>query len=117
MRVKARWEALDEESTQSAYAKACGKMYHAHVFGRYKKAVVSEKYLSALQEGILMDSVSDVYKRQVLTVWEWLHFFAPGSDSVDGLSPVWQDGSQFQRWKRRTRKRWSVSVSYTHLRY
>ena len=33
MRVKARWEALDEESTQIAYAKACGKMYHAPVFG------------------------------------------------------------------------------------
>ena len=32
MRVKARWEALDEESTQLAYAKACGKMYHAPVF-------------------------------------------------------------------------------------
>ncbi len=32
MRVKARWEALDEESTQIAYAKACGKMYHAPVF-------------------------------------------------------------------------------------
>ena len=30
--VKARWEALDEESTQLAYAKACGKMYHAPVF-------------------------------------------------------------------------------------
>ena len=32
MRVKARWEALDEEPTQIAYAKACGKMYHAPVF-------------------------------------------------------------------------------------
>lgn len=32
MRVKARWEALDEESTQIAYAKACGKIYHAPVF-------------------------------------------------------------------------------------
>ena len=32
MRVKARWEALDEESPQIAYAKACGKMYHAPVF-------------------------------------------------------------------------------------
>lgn len=31
MRVKARWAALDEESTQIAYAKACGKMYHAPV--------------------------------------------------------------------------------------
>lgn len=32
MHVKARWGALDEESTQIAYAKACGKMYHAPVF-------------------------------------------------------------------------------------
>lgn len=32
MRVKVRWEALDEESIQIAYAKACGKMYHAPVF-------------------------------------------------------------------------------------
>ena len=32
MRVHARWEALDEESIQIAYAKACGKMYHAPVF-------------------------------------------------------------------------------------
>ena len=32
MRVKARWEALDEESTQIAYAKACGRIYHASVF-------------------------------------------------------------------------------------
>ncbi len=32
MRVKARWEALDEESTQIAYAKACGKMYHVPAF-------------------------------------------------------------------------------------
>lgn len=32
MRVKARWEALDEESVQIAHAKACGKIYHAPVF-------------------------------------------------------------------------------------
>ena len=32
MRVNARWEALDEESTQIAYAKACGRIYHAPVF-------------------------------------------------------------------------------------
>lgn len=33
MRVKARWEeAPDEESTQIAYAKAYGRMYHAPVF-------------------------------------------------------------------------------------
>lgn len=30
--MKARWEALDEESTQIAYAKACGRIYHAPVF-------------------------------------------------------------------------------------
>lgn len=32
MRVKARWEALDKESIQIAYAKACGKIYHAPTF-------------------------------------------------------------------------------------
>ena len=32
MRVKARWEALDEESIQMAHAKVCGKLYHAPVF-------------------------------------------------------------------------------------
>ena len=32
MRVKARWEALDEESIQMAYARACGRSYHAPVF-------------------------------------------------------------------------------------
>lgn len=32
MRVKARWEALDEESIQIAHARACGKIYHAPVF-------------------------------------------------------------------------------------
>ena len=32
MRVKARWEALDEESLQIAHAKACGRIYHAPVF-------------------------------------------------------------------------------------
>ena len=32
MRIKARWEALDEESIQIAHARACGKIYHAPVF-------------------------------------------------------------------------------------
>lgn len=32
MRVKARWEALDEESIQMAHARACGKIYHAPLF-------------------------------------------------------------------------------------
>lgn len=32
MRVKARWAALDEESIQMAYARACGKIYRAPVF-------------------------------------------------------------------------------------
>ena len=32
MRVKARWVALDEESIQMAYARACGKVYRAPVF-------------------------------------------------------------------------------------
>lgn len=32
MRVKARWEALDEESIQMTHTRACGKTYHAPVF-------------------------------------------------------------------------------------
>lgn len=32
MRVKARWEVLDGESTQIAYAKACEKIYYVPVF-------------------------------------------------------------------------------------
>lgn len=32
MRVKARWEASDEESIQIAHARACGKIYHAPAF-------------------------------------------------------------------------------------
>ena len=32
MRVKARWEALNEKSIQMAYARACGRSYHAPVF-------------------------------------------------------------------------------------
>ena len=32
MRVKTRWEALDEESIQMTHAKACGKIYYAPVF-------------------------------------------------------------------------------------
>ena len=32
MRVKTRWETLDEESVQLAHAKACGKTYHTPVF-------------------------------------------------------------------------------------
>ena len=32
MRVKARWEALDEEAIQMAHTRACGKVYHAPVF-------------------------------------------------------------------------------------
>ena len=49
-----------KESTQLAYAKACGKMYRAPVFanGDTRKQLLAREYLSALQEGILMDSVS-----------------------------------------------------------
>ncbi len=60
MRVKARWEALDEESIQIAYAKACGKDVSCARFRqwRYKKTVAGKEYLSALQKRIAMDSVS-----------------------------------------------------------
>ena len=50
MRVKARWEALDEESIQIAHAKSCGKIYHAPVFEkwRFQEAVVGQKHISSV---------------------------------------------------------------------
>ena len=47
MRVQARWEALDEESIQIAYAKACGKMYHAPVFanGDTRKQLLARVFI------------------------------------------------------------------------
>ena len=46
MRIKARWEALDEESIQIAHAKACGKTYHAPVFenGDTRKQLLARSY-------------------------------------------------------------------------
>lgn len=59
MRVKARWEALDEESTQIAYAKACGKMYHARVFenGDSRKQLLARSiYLLYKKESLWTES-------------------------------------------------------------
>ena len=58
MRVKARWEALDEESTQIAYAKACGKMYHAPVFAN-----------GDTRKQLLARSIYLLYKKESL----WTH--------------------------------------------
>lgn len=59
MRVKARWEALDEESTQIAYAKACGKTYHAPVFenGDSRKQLLARSiYLLYKKESLWTES-------------------------------------------------------------
>lgn len=59
MRVKARWEALDEESTQIAYAKACGKIYHAPIFenGDSRKQLLARSiYLLYKKESLWTES-------------------------------------------------------------
>ena len=59
MRVKARWEALDEESVQIAHAKACGKIYHAPVFenGDSRKQLLSRSiYLLYKKESLWTES-------------------------------------------------------------
>ena len=59
MRVKARWEALDEESVQIAYAKACGKTYHAPVFenGDSRKQLLARSiYLLYKKESLWTES-------------------------------------------------------------
>lgn len=59
MRVKARWEALDEESIQIAYAKACGKAYHAPVFenGDTRKQLLARSiYLLYKKESLWTES-------------------------------------------------------------
>ena len=59
MRVKARWEALDEESVQIAHAKACGKIYHAPVFenGDSRKQLLARSiYLLYKKESLWTES-------------------------------------------------------------
>lgn len=59
MRVKARWEALDEESIQIAHAKACGKIYHAPTFenGDSRKQLLARSiYLLYKKESLWTES-------------------------------------------------------------
>lgn len=59
MRVKARWEALDKESIQIAYAKACGKIYHAPTFenGDSRKQLLARSiYLLYKKESLWTES-------------------------------------------------------------
>ena len=59
MRVKARWEALDEESIQMAHARACGKIYHAPVFenGDSRKQLLARSiYLLYKKESLWTES-------------------------------------------------------------
>ncbi len=72
MRVKARWEALDEESTQLAYAKACGKMYHAPVFanGDTRKQLLARSiYLLYKKESLWTQSQrirAEIFSRNIM---------------------------------------------------
>ena len=82
MRVKARWEALDEESIRIAHAKACGKTYHAPVFenGDSRKQLLARSiYLLYKKEslwtesqrvraGILFREYPDIKKAYYLTM-------------------------------------------------
>ena len=59
MRVKARWEALDEESIQMAHARACGKIYHAPLFenGDSRKQLLARSiYLLYKKESLWTES-------------------------------------------------------------
>ena len=69
MRVKARWEALDEKSPSFKYAKAYnGKMYHAPVFanGDTKSSCKLEKHLSAFAERIHKDFCPQRIRAEIL---------------------------------------------------
>lgn len=59
MRVKARWEALDEESIQIAYAKACGKIYHAPTFenGDSRKQLLARRIYLLYIKRVIMDGI------------------------------------------------------------
>lgn len=59
MRIKIRWETLDEESMQMTHARAYRKTYHAPVFENSdsRKAATGQKHLSTLQKRILMDRI------------------------------------------------------------
>jgi transposase len=97
MRVKARWEALDEESVQIAHAKACGKIYHAPVFenGDSRKQLLSRSiYLLYKKEslwtesqrvraGILFREYPDIKKAYYLSMRLGLIYHAPVFENGD----------------------------------
>ena len=59
MRVKTRWEALDEESIQMTHAKACGKIYYAPVFKNRdsrKRLLARSIYLLYKKESLWTES-------------------------------------------------------------
>ena len=72
MRVKARWEAQDEESIQIAHARACGKIYHAPVFenGDSRKQLLARS-IPVFENGdsrkqLLARSIYLLYKKESL---------------------------------------------------
>ena len=71
MRVKARWEALDEESIQMTHARACGKTYHAPVFenGDSRKQLLARSiYLLYKKESLWTESQRI---RTAILFWEY----------------------------------------------
>ena len=82
MRVKTRWETLDEESVQLAHAKACGKTYHTPVFenGDSRKQLLARSIFllfkkeslwtesQRIRAGILFREYSDIKKAYYLSM-------------------------------------------------
>ena len=82
MRVKARWEALDEDSIQMTHAKACEKTYYAPAFENgdsWKQLLAISIYLLYMRKslwtesqrvraGILFREYSDIKKTYYLSI-------------------------------------------------
>ena len=71
MRVKARWEALDEESIQMTHARACGKTYHALVFenGDSRKQLLARSIYPLYKKESLWTEFQRI--RAVILFWEY----------------------------------------------
>ena len=91
MRVKARWEALDEESIQIAHARACGKIYHAPVFenGDSRKLLLARSiYLLYKKESLWTESQR---ARAAILFREY-----PDKESLLSFNETWADISPMQ---------------------
>ena len=122
MRVKARWEALDEESIQIAHAKACGRMYHAPMFsnGDTRKQLLARSiYLLYKKESlwtqsqreradILFKEYPDIKKAYYLAMRLGLIIInvnlrmSPLQDLQDGMMKwINQDSLHLEEWQER----------------